>query len=596
MRFQCDRCGKRYSTSQEIRDGRTYSVKCRSCGHKVIVRAAADAPPATPAATATATATPTSTSTSTATSTATATTPTATPMAAAPTSTPAPVPLPAAGAGARRERDAGPGPAAGGASVVHPWDLPPPDGGYIDLVLDDDPPAPARTPPPTLARTPPPNEAATRPEPLELALEPTGRSGAARAAARSLTEVREGGGVFDEIPVRAARPAPGAAQDDASGVRWRRSVALAVGATVAVTVAALVVSLAGGRRSPPAPLRTAAQAAPIAPADAPGASRAPAAAPEATSPAAPAPGGAEVAVDLAPPERRSDPATAKDLAPARPSRSSGSRTARREEPAVRKASAPARPAASQAHPAVAIADPVLPPAPPQVAPKAAAAAAPPAPAQPSSQVASSGPASPPPAPAPAPVAAPKAAPATAPPATPARADDARSGPDDVARVVLRRDVDGLGRSGEIVEVPPGYARNFLIPRGLAAPAAGKRGRDAQVQRRPGAQGEEEPVFAGAGYRRPVPTTPQCVERNLRLPADAGGQAGTVTLRFAVGRSGVADLLDVQAGPGWPPGRRVEPRLVQALEAAVRGCRFTPGADEQGRPVRLWVVMQIPVSG
>lgn len=35
------------------------------------------------------------------------------------------------------------------------------------------------------------------------------------------------------------------------------------------------------------------------------------------------------------------------------------------------------------------------------------------------------------------------------------------------QVVLRQDVENLGTSGELVRVRPGYARNFLLPRGLA---------------------------------------------------------------------------------------------------------------------------------
>lgn len=34
-------------------------------------------------------------------------------------------------------------------------------------------------------------------------------------------------------------------------------------------------------------------------------------------------------------------------------------------------------------------------------------------------------------------------------------------------VILTKDVDNLGRAGEIVRVKPGYGRNFLIPRGMA---------------------------------------------------------------------------------------------------------------------------------
>jgi large subunit ribosomal protein L9 len=38
------------------------------------------------------------------------------------------------------------------------------------------------------------------------------------------------------------------------------------------------------------------------------------------------------------------------------------------------------------------------------------------------------------------------------------------------QVILQTDVDNVGKSGELVKVRPGYARNFLIPRQLAVPA------------------------------------------------------------------------------------------------------------------------------
>ncbi|HEY6059931.1 MAG TPA: 50S ribosomal protein L9 [Gemmatimonadales bacterium] len=37
-------------------------------------------------------------------------------------------------------------------------------------------------------------------------------------------------------------------------------------------------------------------------------------------------------------------------------------------------------------------------------------------------------------------------------------------------IILRLDVQHLGRAGEVVKVKDGYARNYLLPKGLAYPA------------------------------------------------------------------------------------------------------------------------------
>ena len=51
-------------------------------------------------------------------------------------------------------------------------------------------------------------------------------------------------------------------------------------------------------------------------------------------------------------------------------------------------------------------------------------------------------------------------------------------------VILRNAVDKLGHPGDIVSVSPGYARNFLLPRGLAYEAtAGNRKRIASEKSR-----------------------------------------------------------------------------------------------------------------
>jgi large subunit ribosomal protein L9 len=38
------------------------------------------------------------------------------------------------------------------------------------------------------------------------------------------------------------------------------------------------------------------------------------------------------------------------------------------------------------------------------------------------------------------------------------------------QIILKENVDKLGKAGDLVKVKPGYARNYLIPRALAFPA------------------------------------------------------------------------------------------------------------------------------
>lgn len=51
------------------------------------------------------------------------------------------------------------------------------------------------------------------------------------------------------------------------------------------------------------------------------------------------------------------------------------------------------------------------------------------------------------------------------------------------KVVLRSDVENLGTKGDLVDVRDGYARNFLVPRGLAIVATRGAERQAAAMRR-----------------------------------------------------------------------------------------------------------------
>ena len=51
------------------------------------------------------------------------------------------------------------------------------------------------------------------------------------------------------------------------------------------------------------------------------------------------------------------------------------------------------------------------------------------------------------------------------------------------KLILRQDVENLGKGGELVDVKPGYGRNFLLPRGLAVVANPKNVRELEHQKK-----------------------------------------------------------------------------------------------------------------
>ncbi|HEY7107012.1 MAG TPA: 50S ribosomal protein L9 [Acidimicrobiia bacterium] len=81
------------------------------------------------------------------------------------------------------------------------------------------------------------------------------------------------------------------------------------------------------------------------------------------------------------------------------------------------------------------------------------------------------------------------------------------------KVVLREDVDTLGRKGDLLDVADGYARNYLVPRGLAIKAtkgvvaqaeAMRRNREArEVRDREAAQDLADRLTAGGPLTVPA---------------------------------------------------------------------------------------------
>ena len=101
------------------------------------------------------------------------------------------------------------------------------------------------------------------------------------------------------------------------------------------------------------------------------------------------------------------------------------------------------------------------------------------------------------------------------------------------RVILRREVAGLGRPGDVKDVADGYAQNFLLPRGFAVEAtAGEmkvlaRARDAKQARQDRAHADAEELAK------------RMSETTLMFRLKAGGQGKTFG---SVTSKDVADAL------------------------------------------------------
>jgi large subunit ribosomal protein L9 len=102
------------------------------------------------------------------------------------------------------------------------------------------------------------------------------------------------------------------------------------------------------------------------------------------------------------------------------------------------------------------------------------------------------------------------------------------------KVILKEDMENLGESGDVVDVKPGYARNYLIPQGLAYEAS-----EANVRRLEEEKQQEE-ERAKRDYLEARRRASQIEDASLVFLArasDEGKLFGSVT------RADVADRLN-----------------------------------------------------
>jgi len=139
------------------------------------------------------------------------------------------------------------------------------------------------------------------------------------------------------------------------------------------------------------------------------------------------------------------------------------------------------------------------------------------------------------------------------------------------KVILKRDVKGLGREGDLKEVKDGYARNFLLPSGAViaadkgAIANWERGREQREDRDRAARADAES------------TAEKLRELKLTIPVKAGERGrlfGAVTghqIADLIGREGIE--LDRHALHLREPIKalgdyKIDVRVVPGVEAVV----------------------------
>lgn len=144
------------------------------------------------------------------------------------------------------------------------------------------------------------------------------------------------------------------------------------------------------------------------------------------------------------------------------------------------------------------------------------------------------------------------------------------------KLLLIREVEGLGKPGDLVNVSPGYARNFLLPRNLASEPTAQALRRVDAERRREVREVETRKKEGEEIARSLENC------SVNIPARAG-EGGHL-----FGSVGAAEIVKALAADG----RKVEESWLR-LERPIKevGIYDVPVIlnGETRATVKVWVV-------
>jgi len=146
------------------------------------------------------------------------------------------------------------------------------------------------------------------------------------------------------------------------------------------------------------------------------------------------------------------------------------------------------------------------------------------------------------------------------------------------QVILRDDVANLGKIGDVVRVKPGYARNYLLPRGLAIEASNKNLKVLEHQKRVIAAKADRDLKAAEGAAKKIDGLKLSVKANA---GEEGRLFGSVTN---------LDLERLLAEKGF----QIDRRRIE-LDEPIKQLGTYPIVVQVGRGVRATVHLTVEAA-
>jgi large subunit ribosomal protein L9 len=106
------------------------------------------------------------------------------------------------------------------------------------------------------------------------------------------------------------------------------------------------------------------------------------------------------------------------------------------------------------------------------------------------------------------------------------------------KLILREDIENLGKGGDLVEVKAGYGRNFLLPRGLAVLANPKNVRELEHQKKVSEAKAAKLKASAEAVARRLAETPITLKRKVGEQDKLYGSVTALDIVEALGARGL----------------------------------------------------------